>query len=217
MACIIFFSKLYLTITTTKPTMPKLLYIYFVVIIAVYGCKTCPEYNKELLSWQPYSVGDTLVFASAKDSIHFTINKHNITGGEPYKGNCECVCKVKSLVSAISLNHKDLYFNYTINDLKNNQLILEINNSFFSCVPNFKSNNYHIEYLKYNEIGKNWESGDFKFTEMQLPNKLYENTIELEADTSIYPGYAICKVYLAENYGLIGFVDMDTKREYYLQ
>ena len=197
--------------------MSKTLLIIFIVTY-LHGCKTCPQYNKDLLSWQPYQVGDTVRFESAdNDSIIFEIIAHNLGGGERYKGNCECVCKVYSTIHAVSPYDDQHYFNFTMNIINDDQLIVEINESFFSCTPDFDSGTYHMEYFKYNQSLKKWDTADFKLTSRHISGKHYPDVIEIEVDTNIYPHYSIYKIFVADDYGMVSFIEKETNREFHLK
>ena len=192
--------------------------LYILLFLVFVGCKRCPVFTDDLLNWQPYQTGEVLYFESAdKITKTFKINKHTLTGGERYKGNCECVCKVKSVISAESTTNSTEYFNFSINDLEDNMLIVEINNSFFSCIPNFKKGSYFIEYFKYNEDIKNWDTADLTIQSKDLSGISYSDVIEIEVDTIIYPEYPIWKLSIAKNHGIISFIEKDTQREYFLK
>ncbi len=189
--------------------MKKIKIFLFILFLFVFiGCKyECPGFDKTLITWIPYNVGDELIFVNQQlDTLYLTVTTKSVS--EEYEARRSC--KNKCCDSKATIMANDEYDD----NYRQNAFRIEIT---FTYVENWMSSNINLE--KYNNNSGYCSITNFEnhIDTMSINGFLFNEVVVLERDTLRFPDDEIWKVIVANNYGIVKFFDRKTGDEWILQ
>ena len=180
-------------------SISKYFLIIFVIVLSTCN-KDCIKFDRDLLTWIPYNIGDEIYFTNQNnDTLTFIINEADIYDDESYCRceKCECV-SYASFSTAVNIED---FINGEISVIENNIKIM----SFGIRVGD--SNGYH------SLSGSNIFNDTISYS---INNVTYNEVLLFEVDTILQPKHEIWKIIVANNYGVIKFYDRYTGHEWTL-
>lgn len=184
------------------------IFLFILILFVFIGCKyECPGFDKTLITWIPYNIGDELTFSNQNsDTIKFIIVHKAISEEEKVKRSCGSKCCESTANIIAESTYDDNY--------KKNSLTYDI---VFTYMENWIHSN--ISLGKYNNHNGMAGITDFErhIDSMSINGFLFNEVVVLERDTLKFPDDEIWKVIVANNYGIVKFFDRKTGDEWILQ
>jgi hypothetical protein len=172
------------------------------LLIAVYfinSCKVeCPCFDKSLLTWMPYDVGDVLTYVNQQnDTLSFTVKSKILSEEYKEKKRFEDEC-VSDAVFHLSDDFSTIAYSqyYFTIDYDESGITIKYN------IELLISDNVYCSGLGSSNI-------ECCLDTITINGEYYNETIIIERDTINYSD-EIWKVIVANNYGIIRFYDRET-------
>lgn len=171
-----------------------------IVIFFINSCKVeCPCFDKSLLTWMPYEVGDRLTYVNQQnDTLSFTVKSKILSEEYKEKKRFEDEC-VSDAVFDINDDLSTSGYRFVINkDMQN----IGIHYEFGLLIDNNVNNPIYSSGICSSNI-------ECCLDTITINDKFYNEVIIIERDTINYSD-EIWKVIVANNYGIIRFYDRET-------
>ncbi|GAB4287483.1 MAG: hypothetical protein Kow0068_13280 [Marinilabiliales bacterium] len=179
--------------------------LLFVIVILMNSCKIeCPSFDKSLLTWFPYEVGDQLMYTNQhNDTLIFSVKSKNLSESYKEKKRFEDEC-ISDAVFYLSDDFSTIAYSqyYFTIDYDESGITIK----------------YNIELLISDNVycsGSGSSDIECCLDTITINNRLYQEAVIIERDTINFSD-EIWKVIVANNYGIIKFHDRETGYEWTL-
>jgi hypothetical protein len=185
--------------------MKKLVkYSFLLLFCILVSCKKdCPPFNRDLLCWIPYSLGDTLKFINNRnDTISFGVYEKIIIDDNKKYGPCDkCGCWSEAFFYANSLQNSENTFYEGIVYVSATEIYFHISLNFNNRRGDFNLTTHHIN--------------ENVIPSMIVDNQEYNDVIIFDNDTINDPNYSgFWRVIISKDIGFVKFYEKGSKNSW---